>query len=375
MQNFDVCIFGAGPAGIAASMVLSQAGANIALICKPQAFPRATKPCWETLSPRVEPILQQLGLTDALKDSCEYRITAHVSSWGSEQVAWESVMKRAESGNWLINRHHFDMALRKSATAQGIKIFEASAVDIKRSQDRWHLTIGGTKNFDITTNFLIEASGYGATVARRLGAKRIVVDKLVAHWLIFPTEYDPDKTVRIDALESGWLFTVRVGNQRLLCFFTDGDLLKTGSEISIKHVMEKRILEAPAIQSILAGHSISNISAYGVTFASTSTLHRAVGKCWVACGDAAQTYDPLSSQGSYQALLSGCRAGVCLIDYHNGDSLALENYARHRRNEFIQYLRKLCKQYRLELRWPDSVFWSRRYNFLNSEAVRQITPN
>jgi flavin-dependent dehydrogenase len=371
MQNFDVCIFGAGPAGIAASMVLSQAGADVALICKPQAFPRGTKPYWETLSPRVEPILQQLGLTDALKDSCEYRVTAHVSSWGSEQVAWESVMKRPEGGNWVVNRNHFDRALRNAVAVRGIKIFEADAVDIQRSQDRWHLSIRGTKHFDIISSFLIDASGYGARVARRLGAKRIVVDKLVAQWLLFSTECDTDKTIRIDSLEHGWLFAIRGGDQRLFCFFTDGDLLKTGSHISIKNTMEERILVSPAIRGLSAGNSIGSISTYGITFASTSTLDRAVGEYWLACGDAAQTYDPLSSQGSYQALISGCRAGGCLIDYHNGDSLALKNYDARRRNEFLQYLRKLSQQYRLEIRWLDAVFWSRRYNFLNSEAIQQ----
>lgn len=368
MQNYDVCIFGSGPAGIAAAIVLHQAGARVALICKPKAFPINTKPRWETLSPHIESILQQLGMSDALKGSCEYHVTAHVSSWGSEQVVWESVMKRPEGGNWVVNRDHFDMILCKAATVQGVEIFEADTIDISRSQDCWHLSIRGTTNSDMVTSFLIDASGYGATISRRLGARRIRVDKLVGQWLVCPTECDADQTVRIAALEDGWMFTIRRGNKRLFCFFTDGDLLKTGSDISIKHAMQERFLASPAIQGI----SVGDFSTHGISFASTSTLDHAVGECWLACGDSAQTYDPLSSQGSYQALLSGCRAGTCLTDYHNGDSLALEKYDHHRRREFMQYLGRLSKQYRLECRWTNSVFWSRRFNLLNSEAVQRL---
>jgi len=372
MQNYDVCIFGAGPAGIAASMTLNQAGADVALIRKPQSFLSAKKPRWETLSPHVEAILQQLGLSDALKDSCEYRVTAHVSSWGSEQVDWESVMKRPEGGNWVVNRNHFDMTLCKAATAQGVEIFEADATDIIRSQDCWHLSIGGRTNYEMATSFLIDASGYGAAISRRLGARRILIDKLVAQWLVCPTECNADQTVRIDALEDGWLFTIRGGNQRLFCFYTDGDILKTGSEMSIKHAMQEHLLASSAIQGISVGTSIPSFSTHGISFASTSTLDHAVGECWLACGDAAQTYDPLSSQGSYQALLSGCRAGACLTDYHNGDSLALAKYDYHRRKEFMQYLEELCKHYQLERRWSKSVFWSRRYNLLNSVAGQRL---
>lgn len=372
MKNFDVCIFGAGPAAIASSMVLSQAGADVVLVRKPQAFPRTTKPRWETLSPRVEPILQQLGLSDVLEDSCEHRVTAHVSSWGSENIAWESVMKRPNGGNWMINRNTFDRNLSQVATQQGITMLEGDAANIKRGQDLWHVAITGTKHSDVTSRFLIDASGYGAIFARRLGAKRVLIDKLVTQWLVFPTEGDTDKTIRIDSLENGWLFTIRGSHQRLLCFFTDGGLLKTGSDVDIKQAMEERILASPAIRDILGDGSIPPIFTSGTAFASTSTLDRVVGEGWLACGDAAQTYDPLSSQGSYQALLSGYHAGTSLINYHNGDYLAFKDYEHCRQIEFMQYLKKLCKQYRLERRWANSNFWKHRHNLFSSSGVKQL---
>jgi flavin-dependent dehydrogenase len=372
MQNFDVCIVGAGPAGIAASAVLNQAGARVAIINKPEAFPKANKSRWETLSPRIEVILQQLGFEDALKDSCKYNVTAHVSSWGSEEVVWESVIKRPDSGAFIVDRNQFDMSLCAIAAHQGIVFIHANNIDIERNRNYWSLFIKHPKAFEISASFLIDAAGYGAPIARRLGAKRIVVDKLVAQWLIFPTDCDTDKTVRIDALQDGWLFTVAGEKQRLLCFFTDGKILNPASKSSIKQMMEERIAKAPAIRNLLETVSISPISNSGVTFAATSTLHRAIGEYWLACGDAAQTYDPLSSQGCYQAFLSGCHAGTALIDYHNGSLSAFENYNRLIRTEFIQFLRTLCKQYRLESRWANSAFWKKRHDFFSNNKLQQL---
>ena len=94
--------------------------------------------------------------------------------------------------------------------------------------------------------------------------------------------------------------------------------------------------------------------------ANTSILDRLTGPNWLAVGDAASTYDPLSSHGICKALESGCHAASAVIDAVNGSAHALEEYAGWVRQEFANYLAHYRHYYAQVTRWPRSPFWARR---------------
>ncbi len=71
-------------------------------------------------------------------------------------------------------------------------------------------------------------------------------------------------------------------------------------------------------------------------------------------------FDPLSSQGIYKALLSGIRAAAAIVADRGGQSDAFDKYGDELRKEFDEYLRLRANYYRVESRWPCSVFWQRR---------------
>jgi flavin-dependent dehydrogenase len=79
-------------------------------------------------------------------------------------------------------------------------------------------------------------------------------------------------------------------------------------------------------------------------------------------GDAASTFDPLSSQGILKALRSGIFAA-----YAAGDLLAKEDDAgMHRYRAFVErefegFLRARARYYADEARWPEREFWRRRH--------------
>jgi flavin-dependent dehydrogenase len=77
-------------------------------------------------------------------------------------------------------------------------------------------------------------------------------------------------------------------------------------------------------------------------------------KHWVAVGDAASAYDPLSSLGICKALESGIRAADALARHR------LDEYEAWVRSSFEQYVWTRDAYYALETRWPDSPFWRAR---------------
>jgi flavin-dependent dehydrogenase len=94
--------------------------------------------------------------------------------------------------------------------------------------------------------------------------------------------------------------------------------------------------------------------------ANSSRLDRFCGPGWLAVGDAASAYDPLSSQGISKALESGLRAAQAITRRRNGQSAALNDYAGWLEDEFQVYLRQYAFYYSQVTRWPGSPLWQRR---------------
>lgn len=87
----------------------------------------------------------------------------------------------------------------------------------------------------------------------------------------------------------------------------------------------------------------------------------AAGDTWLAVGDAASTFDPLSSQGLVKALRTGVFASFAIADLLTRDTDAgLARYRRYVPEEYASYSRARAKYYNEEHRWPHREFWRRR---------------
>ena len=89
-------------------------------------------------------------------------------------------------------------------------------------------------------------------------------------------------------------------------------------------------------------------------------LNPVSGERWLAVGDAAATYDPLSSQGICSALAGGVAAAEAVVAAANSDAQAIFRYADAVVARFEQYRANRNYFYGAETRWPDAPFWARR---------------
>lgn len=71
---------------------------------------------------------------------------------------------------------------------------------------------------------------------------------------------------------------------------------------------------------------------------------------WIAVGDAAAAFDPLSSMGIGHAVSCGCHAAVALIEYFNKKDGLLQEYQRGLVRNFENYLKMRHMYYDLEKR-------------------------
>ena len=96
--------------------------------------------------------------------------------------------------------------------------------------------------------------------------------------------------------------------------------------------------------------------------ASSEILDCSAGKNWLATGDAALSFDPLSSQGIYYALKSGLLAARAIQESLHGNRTAMAALSLRMRQSFDHYRQMRLSHYAREQRWSDSLFWLRRHS-------------
>jgi flavin-dependent dehydrogenase len=96
--------------------------------------------------------------------------------------------------------------------------------------------------------------------------------------------------------------------------------------------------------------------------AGVAHLEQLAGCGWVAAGDAALSFDPLSSQGILTALLMGSGAGHAIAAIlMRGDRQPLVWWGTEYARLLETHLRLRAAFYALERRWPNAPFWARRH--------------
>ena len=99
---------------------------------------------------------------------------------------------------------------------------------------------------------------------------------------------------------------------------------------------------------------------HGYTAANSAMTRPAVGCAWLSVGDAALSFDPLSSQGIFNALYTGLAASESAYRFLQGE---ISNFAEYQGQlEAIRgaYERHLHECYRSEQRWSEEGFWKGR---------------
>lgn len=103
--------------------------------------------------------------------------------------------------------------------------------------------------------------------------------------------------------------------------------------------------------------------------ANSARLDRLVGEGWLAVGDAALSFDPLSSQGIFTALYTGMKAGQALHASLDGNQSALHEYSQQLEIIYSTYLHHRDTYYQLESRWMQRPFWKRRHTYGQATAI------
>lgn len=358
----DVAILGGGPAGLSTALALAGRGARV-LVAERSRY--GEDRFGETFPPAVQTALAPLGLWESFAASGALPSVGIRSVWGRSEPYEKSFLFNPYGPGWHVDRRAFDAALAFTAEARGVRIARgARLLACERGTDHgWRLRFGSDDgDVEIEARFLVDATGRASTLARRLGAVRIAGDRLVAvagYGEPVPGARSVEEVALIEAAEDGWWYSAPLPGGRLVAaFLTDADLWPAGKERDAARWHAAR-QSSPCTAERTASFTFGELRTVS---ANSSWLASSCGPDWLAVGDAALAWDPLSGNGVQRALEAGPKAAEVILATLGGDPEALPRHGREMAGQLAAYLAVRGDYYRRETRWKGSSFWERRHS-------------
>lgn len=345
----DAIVVGGGPAGAVAARVLSLSSKRVVLL---DASNVNRQKIGESLVGAARPMLNKIGLLPWFEGQSTQENKGNLSSWGDGKLRETDFIRDPYGCGWHLDRQYFDQNLRNAAEDAGAIWVKQRLSSLTETDNSLSVQAG---DLTISAQWLINASGTSQFVACQLGALRQKDSPLFAVHAWFECTSEDTRSV-VEAAPSGWWYTAGLPNgQRIVSFFTlvpQAKAMIRDKSLFISALQETKYVAARCSLEKVLRNPIHLVEATG------GYLEKAVSSRWIAVGDAAVSFDPLSSQGIYNAIYTGLRGAeaVKAVLTDNDRSLLLQ-YDERIQSIRDAYRREVSHYYRQEQRWPQNAFW------------------
>ncbi len=358
-REVDVLVVGAGPAG--ATAALNLAPTRTVVLVDRESHPRPK--IGESLPPATRRLFTDMGICESFRSQGHSPCYGNRAVWGSPQPFDTDFLRDPDGHGWHIDRARFDLWLRRIAVDRGAILLAPGRLNsIEWDGQCWRATVVTTESVvDLIARVVIDAGGRASPVSRTLGARRKLGDKLVCSWVsgkARPIRRGAGFTY-VEATEDGWWYSAPLpGGRRVLAFHTDSDLPIARSVADPKRLLERAATNR-GLGVVLSESGFSQEHS-GFAAAHSAMLQPFGGLAWFAAGDAACSFDPLSSQGLLNALFTGLAVAEAADRHLSGEDDAVAEYEQTL-NQIVEiYRQNLSHWYAAEARWSDQPFWRRR---------------
>ncbi|MDQ4076948.1 MAG: FAD-dependent oxidoreductase, partial [Chloroflexota bacterium] len=329
---YDVVIIGAGPAGSAAAIALSESGHSVVLLER-HHYPRH-KMCGEFLSPETVPIFEQLGVWEEVQAVHPARITAaRITEPGGQRL--DVALPAPALG---LSRYRLDHLLVERARVAGAEVSEGCVVsEVHGSLDQGFEVV--THEGSVRARVVLGAWGKRSTLDRSLArpffGRRAGFMALKAHF----QGPEPEERTELHAFPGGYCGINRVEGEAVnVCLLaTDGAWERSGKSIPAFWQMIQEENAALAMQLRYADKVTEDIVISNISFARKSPVERDI----LMLGDSAELISPLAGNGQAIALHAALLAAPLVDDFLAGRQSAAQlcqGYARTWHRHFSKRL-------------------------------------
>ncbi|NHZ33857.1 FAD-dependent monooxygenase [Massilia rubra] len=369
-DEVDVIILGAGPAGAAAAITLCRhTRLRVALVERRLFDPFRPG---ETVSPALFPLMEYLGIARAGFEERHLQSYAHAAAWGGDELVVRDFLFNGQGSGLHLDRLAFDSMLLEQAGQLGAQIVQPAELLGITGGARWAVALRqGERKRTLGAAYLIDCSGRSSVMVRQQQCPVLQTDRMVGVYAYYDAgQADaPERLQRtlVETTANGWFYLAPLpGGRTALAFMTDAETLRT-LDLLDPDTWRRHALASTHIGALV--RELGAPQAFRQYPVHSRVARLPANAAWTAAGDAAASFDPVSSLGIGHALSSGIHAARVAQAYvEQGGGLG-EGYRQSLLAHFQSYATTRRALYANEQRWPGAGFWQRR---LAQEGERAV---
>jgi 2-polyprenyl-6-methoxyphenol hydroxylase-like FAD-dependent oxidoreductase len=350
----DVVIVGGGVAGSATALALAAVGVRARIVEGGVVAGAARPRVGESLAPPARSLLEQLGIWPSFARQGHAPCVGSASSWGADALGYNDTIVHPAGQGWHLDRAAFDAWILRLAGEQ-VEVVRDRVTSVRREGAGFRVVCDNTT---LDAAFVVDATGRQATVARALGASPLANDQLVYLACTFATEGPFPLLTLLEAVEEGWWYAARLPDDSVTVAIASDPELVRALGLHRAEGWDCALARTHHVGATLGAATRRDEPRAWVVTSGLSAPP--AGDGWLAVGDAASTYDPLSAAGIEKALGDALAAAVAIRAWQDGDVSGVATYARRVILGFRAYLEQRDRYYCQERRWADAPFWVRR---------------
>jgi flavin-dependent dehydrogenase len=353
MINTEVIILGKGIAGLTLAYLLKQQQIDYVIVDRFED--RKQFAYGETLPPSAMPLLYKLGLLALFEENSYRKTYGYHSCWGSDRVT--------DINFYHHNPYKHGLKIDKQKILHALEeTTQAEVISYKKSFEvLWDDTsISGLvldTNIQINGNYFVDATGRNRALLKKLQISSVAYDNLLSFSCHLSKVKHPKLVhgVCVESFEYGWgIVSALNEDQNVASIFTTKESA-IHKELTQYSLWKKTLASTKYLKDFLTDEVDSKVMGGN---SNSSKPQKIAEHNWLALGDAAIAFDPLSSHGITNALYTAMIAADTIkSSIEKKQSDAIENYNDTLHKIFDQYLQSKNRLYVGETRWKEAPFW------------------